>query len=216
MRCGSYPIFIWFTFFRSTLGPNSNTTLFPHDFIFEVHLSSIILLAQQRSTLKSLTCTWVFSFNVTLTLIENHLLSSIFIITIFFLSQIVIQIANPALIYNRGKKGGLPKWFPPAKNETHMRPLPIYWFVGIMFLSFATCDLLDKLMIALLFEFYDNWILMRMESECSYVFCIIVAVTIIFKSKIQTVSRKSLLIDNLAILELWKIEIIFSSKKSLH
>ena len=47
MRCGSYPIFISFTFFSSTLGPTSNTTLFPPpNLIFEVHWSSHILIAQ--------------------------------------------------------------------------------------------------------------------------------------------------------------------------
>ena len=155
--------------------------------------------------------------------IQYHLLSSSSLI--FFVSNCNTNCKRSVHIQLR-KEGGLPKWFPPAKNETHMRPLPIYWFDGIMFLPFAMWFVgqIDDWLtfwdfITSVFQFNESAIKMFLQKSFWYndwSFTICRNDKIISKSENQTVSQNPFSIDNLAILKLWKIQIIFSSKKSLH
>ena len=202
MRCGSYPIFISFTFFSSTLGPTSNTTLFPPpNLIFEVHWSSHILIAQHTqitnvhlSIYKSqflwiyfIQCSPWYLFN---TIYYRHHYS-------FFVSNCNTNCKRSVDIQLR-KEGGLPKWFPPAKNETHMRPLPIYWFDGIMFLLFAMWfvgQIDDWLTFWILWLLYPNSMKQSIFQKGfwynDWSFTIFRNDKIISKSKNQTVSQIS-------------------------
>ena len=154
MRCGSYPIFIWFTFFSSTLGPTSNTTLFPPpNFIFEVlvHWSSHNLLAHHTqitnvhlSIYKSQSL-WIYFIQCSPALIsiQYHLLSSSSLI--FFVSNCNTNCKRSVHIQLR--KEGV------SQNDFRLPKMKPTWghfpFTDLMESCFyhLLCDLLDKLMI---------------------------------------------------------------------
>ena len=153
---------------------------------------------------------------------QYHLLSSS---SLIFLSQIVIQIANAALIYNWGKKGV-------SQNDFRLPKMKPTWghfpFTDLMESCFyhLLCDLLDKMMIGLLFGFHDFYIQIQWKcNQNAFTKRFLVQWLKFYhfskwQNNFQVQKSDSLTnlfsIDNLAILKQWKIQIIFSSKKSLH